>query len=118
TVLRNYQRDLLGLPSFWQTEYHVDDRAADGNIVYGPITQARKLPWLPKGVASIYLEENRVFPTSIDIEIAGHELQKLMETWLNNFVVGTSETYNISFFLLHISSWYKHDIAYDRLFLI
>lgn len=118
TVLRNYQRDLLGLPSFWQTEYHVDDRAADGNIVYGPITQARKLPWLPKGVASIYLEENRVFPTSIDIEIAGHELQKLMETWLNNFVAGTSGPYNISFVQFLISGWDKRARAEDRLSLI
>lgn len=118
TVLREYQRDLLGLPSFWQTEYNVDDRADDGNIVYGPITQARKLPWLPKGVSSIYLEENRVFPTSIDLEIAGHRLQQLMETWLNPIVNGTSGPYNISFVQFLIKGWDKRARAEDRLSLI
>lgn len=118
TQLRNYQRELMGLPSFWFTEYNVDDRANDGNIVYGPITQARKLPWLPKGVAKIFVEENRVFPTSVDIEISGHELQKLMETWLNTFVNGTSGPYNMSFVNFLIQGWDRQARAEDRISLI
>lgn len=97
TRLQSLHRDNLGLPDFWPVRTDVDDRVADGNIVSAEITQARKLPWLPKNKQLIQPEERKIYPVSIDIEFLGHDLQKYEQSWLSRIVAGGSSPYKMAF---------------------
>lgn len=97
TRLNSLHRDLLGLPAFWPVRTDVDDRVADGNVVSAEVTQARKLPWLPKNKQLIQPEERRIFPVSIDIQFEGHDLQKMEQSWLSRIVAGGSQPYKMPF---------------------
>lgn len=82
--IRSLHRDLLGLPSHWRIQTNVSDSAGDGSIVTGEISQARKLPWLPKNNQSIQAEKRKVFPVHIDIEFAGYWLQKIETNFIGD----------------------------------
>lgn len=97
TEVRSLHRDLLGLPAFWNIRTNVDDKVADGNIVSGEISQARKLPWLPKNKQLIQPEESRIFPVHIDIEHQGYWLQQIEASWLNFMNKEGSQPYKMSF---------------------
>jgi len=103
TEVRSLHRDLLGLPAFWNIRTNVDDKVADGNIVSGEISQARKLPWLPKHKQLIQPEESRIFPVHIDIEHQGYWLQQIEASWLNFLNREGSQPFKASFvqFLLN-----------------
>lgn len=97
TEVNSLFRDLLGLPAHWNIRTKVDDMVADGNIVSGEISQARKLGWLPKNKQLIKPEESKVFPVHIDIEHQGYYLQQIETSWLNMFNKEGSQAYKMSF---------------------
>ena len=70
--LNSLERDNFGLPSFWNIRTNVDDKVADGNIVSGEISQARKKAWLPKNNQLIQPEESKIYPVQIDAEFQGY----------------------------------------------
>jgi len=115
TRLNSLHRDNLGLPSFWPVRTDVDDRVADGNIVSAEITQARKLPWLPKNKQLIQPEERKIFPVSIDIEFSGHELQRYEQSWLSSIVQGGSQPYKMPFVQYLVSELDKKARTEDRM---
>lgn len=113
--LKSLQRDKFGLPSYWPTRTKVDDRVADGTIATAEITQARKLPWLPKNKQVIKAEEGQVFPVQIDIEFVGHYLQKIEASWLNKFNKEGSQPYKNSFVKFLVSELDKKARQEDRI---
>lgn len=112
--LRSLQRDKFGLPTFWQTRTKVDDRVADGTIATAEITQARKLPWLPKNKQVIKAEEGKVFPVQIDIEFVGYYLQNIERSWLNKMNKEGSQPYKDSFVRYLVSELDKKAREEDR----
>ena len=95
--VKSLHRDMLRLPSYFRMRSNVDDRVADGNIVSAEITQARKLPWLPKNNQLIQPEEGKVFPVNIDIAFKGYELQKIETSWLNGWNREGTNPYKLGF---------------------
>ena len=95
--LNDLNRDNFGLPTFWPKRLNVDDRVSDGFIATAEITQARKLPWLPKNKQKITAEEGRIFPVQIDAEFIGFNLQKMESSWLNKWNKEGSQAYKVSF---------------------
>lgn len=81
--VRSLIRDNFGLPAFWPKRLNVDDRVSDATIVTAEVTQARKLPWLPKNKQRIEAEEGKIYPVQIDAEWIGFNLQKMESSWLN-----------------------------------
>lgn len=112
--LRSLHRDNFQLPSFWPRRTDVDDQVADGHIVSDEITQARKLPWLPKNKQLIQAETRKVFPVSIDMEFLGHQLQRYEQSWLNMIVGGGSSPYKIAFVEFLANEFDKKARAEDR----
>lgn len=114
TSLTSLTRDSYGLPSFWTTRTKVDDKVADGNIATAEISQARKLPWLPKNKQTIQAEEGQIFPINIDIEYVGYFLQKIEASWLNMMNKEGSQPYKDSFVRFLVSEIDKKARIEDR----
>ena len=109
------QRDNFGLPTFWPKKTKVDDRVADASIVTAEISQARKLPWLPKNKQMIQPEEGKIFPIQIDIEFVGYYLQKIEASWLNMMNKEGSQAYKMSFVKFLVSELDKKARVEDRI---
>ena len=114
TKLTSLTRDTNALPDFWPTRSRVDDRVADGNIATAEISQARKLPWLPKNRQVIKAEEGQIFPIQIDIEYLGFFLQKIETSWLNMMNKEGSQPYKDSFVKYLLSEIDKKARIEDR----
>lgn len=109
------QRDNFGLPTFWPKRTKVDDRVADASIGTAEISQARKLPWLPKNKQMIQPEEGKIFPIQIDIEFVGYYLQKIEASWLNMMNKEGSQPYKMSFVKFLVSELDKKARVEDRI---
>lgn len=114
TALKSLTRDSYGLPTFWPTRTKVDDKVADGSIATAEISQARKLPWLPKNKQTIQAEEGQIFPINIDIEYVGYFLQKIEASWLNMMNKEGSQPYKDSFVKYLVSEIDKKARIEDR----
>jgi len=114
TEVNSLHRDLLGLPGFWNIRTNVDDKVADGNIVSGEISQARKLTWLAKNKQLIQPEESKIFPVNIDIEHQGYYLQQIEASWLNSWNREGSQPYKMSFVRFLLSELDKKARQEDR----
>jgi hypothetical protein len=114
TELQSLTRDNYGLPSFWPTRTKVEDIIADASIATAEITQARKLPWLPKNKQTIQPEEGKIFPIQIDAEFIGFRLQKIEASWLNMMNKEGSQPYKESFVRYLVSELSKKARIEDR----
>jgi hypothetical protein len=114
TELQSLTRDIKGLPSFWPTRTKVEDIIADASIATAEITQARKLPWLPKNKQLIQPEEGKIFPIQIDAEFVGFRLQKIEASWLNMMNKEGSQPYKESFVRYLVSEISKKARIEDR----
>lgn len=88
------------LPAFWTTVSNIQDQVAYTKAFTGEVTQARKKKWLPKGNFEFQPEIAKVYPIQIDIEIAGHELQAMETSWMNNLAMVSkdgSQAFKMSF---------------------
>ena len=113
--IKSLHRDNFGLPTFWPKRLNVDDKVSDGTIVSAEITQARKLPWLPKNKQLIQPEEGQIFPVQIDIEFVGYYLQKMEASWLNKWNKEGSQPYKESFVRFLVSELDKKARVEDRI---
>ena len=113
--LKSLHRDNFGLPAFWQKRTKVDDKVADATIATAEISQARKLPWLPKNRQIIRPEEGQIFPIQIDIEYVGYFLQKIEASWLNMMNKEGSQPYKTSFVRFLVSEIDKKARQEDRI---
>ncbi|WP_051234467.1 hypothetical protein [Flavobacterium denitrificans] len=113
--LKSLHRDNFGLPSFWPKRTKVDDKVADATIATAEISQARKLPWLPKNRQTIKPEEGQIFPIQIDIEYVGFYLQKIEASWLNMMNKEGSQPYKNSFVRFLVSEIDKKARQEDRI---
>jgi len=113
--LQSLTRDSYGLPTFWPTRTKVDDKVADGSIATAEISQARKLPWLPKNRQTIQAEQGQIFPIQIDIEFVGYFLQKIEASWLNMMNKEGSQPYKESFVKFLVSEIDKKARIEDRI---
>ena len=114
TELKSLQRDKFGLPDFWPTRTKVDDLVADASIATAEVSQARKLPWLPKNKQTIQAEEGKIFPIQIDAEFIGFRLQKIEASWLNMMNKEGSQPYKESFVKFLVSEIDKKARTEDR----
>jgi hypothetical protein len=114
TELKSLTRDTYGLPTFWPTRTKVDDLIADASIATAEISQARKLPWLPKNKQTIQPEEGKIFPIQIDAEFIGFRLQKMEASWLNMMNKEGSQPYKESFVRYLVSEIDKKARIEDR----
>ena len=112
--LNSLERDNFGLPSFWTVRTNVDDKVADGNIVSGEVSQARKKGWLPKGKQLIQPEESQIFPVQIDLEFLGYTLQELLTSWISTYNKEGSQAYKMSFVRYLITELMKKARQEDR----
>lgn len=113
-AIKSLHRDTFGLPTFWPKRTKVDDKVSDGSIATAEITQARKLPWLPKNKQTIQAEEGQIFPVQIDIEFVGYYLQKIEASWLNFMNKEGSQPYKDSFVRFLVSELDKKARVEDR----
>ena len=113
--LKSLHRDNFGLPAFWNKRTKVDDKVADATIATAEISQARKLPWLPKNRQIIKPEEGQIFPIQIDIEYVGYFLQKIEASWLNMMNKEGSHPYKTSFVRFLVSEIDKKARQEDRI---
>ena len=113
--LKSLHRDNFGLPAFWNKRTKVDDKVADATIATAEISQARKLPWLPKNRQIIKPEEGQIFPIQIDIEYVGYFLQKIEASWLNMMNREGSQPYKTSFVRFLVSEIDKKARQEDRI---
>lgn len=111
SLIRNFR----GLPSWWRVITNVDDKVANGKISTAEITQARKKGYLPKNVQSIQPEENQIFPVQVDMEFSGHELQRLLTSWLAQYNKEGSQAYKWSFVRFLIEDIDKRARLEDRI---
>ena len=114
TELKSLTRDKFGLPEFWPTRTKVDDLVADASIATAEVSQARKLPWLPKNKQTIQAEEGKIFPIQIDTEFIGFRLQKMEASWLNMMNKEGSQPYKESFVKYLVSEIDKKARIEDR----
>jgi hypothetical protein len=112
--LKSLQRDKFGLPDFWPTRTKVSDLVADASIATAEVSQARKLPWLPKNKQTIQAEEGKIFPIQIDAEFIGFHLQKMEASWLNMMNKEGSQPYKESFVKFLVSEIDKKARQEDR----
>lgn len=112
--IKSLIRDNFGLPSFWPKRLNVDDRVSDGTIVTAEITQARKLPWLPKNKQRIEAEEGKIYPVQIDAEWLGFTLQKMESSWLNFLNKEGSQPGKMSFIRFLLTELDKRARIEDR----
>lgn len=113
--LKSLHRDNFGLPAFWPKRTKVDDKVSDGTIATAEISQARKLPWLPKNKQKIQAEEGQIFPVQIDVEFVGYFLQKIEASWLNMMNKEGSQPYKHSFVKFLVSEIDKKARQEDRI---
>lgn len=114
-AIKSLHRDTFGLPEFWPKRTKVDHKIADATISTAEITQARKLPWLPKNKQKIQAEEGQIFPVQIDIEFVGFYLQKIEASWLNMMNKEGSQPYKESFVRFLVSELDKQARTEDRI---
>jgi hypothetical protein len=114
-AVKSLQRDTFGLPAFWPKKTKVDDKVSDATIATAEISQARKLPWLPKNKQTIKAEEGQIFPIQIDIEFVGYYLQKIEASWLNFMNKEGSQPYKTSFVKFLVSEIDKKARVEDRI---
>ncbi|OJX55544.1 MAG: hypothetical protein BGO88_04840 [Flavobacterium sp. 38-13] len=114
-AIKSLHRDTFGLPEFWPKKTKVDHKIADATISTAEITQARKLPWLPKNKQKIQAEEGQIFPVQIDIEYVGYYLQKIEASWLNMMNKEGSQPYKESFVRFLVSELDKQARTEDRI---
>lgn len=107
-------RDNFGLPAFWPKRLKVDDRVSTATIVTAEVTQARKLPWLPKNKQRIEAEEGKIYPVQIDAEWIGFDLQKMESSWLNFLNQEGSQPGKMSFVRFLLSELDKRARIEDR----
>lgn len=84
--IKSLHRDNFGLPSFWPKRFNVVDIVASGSIVTAEVSQARKLPWLPKNRQLIKPEEGKIYPVQIDLEYVGYFLQQMEASWIGKLI--------------------------------
>lgn len=113
--IKSLHRDNFGLPEFWPKKLKVDDQIASGTIVTAEVSQARKLPWLPKNKQKIDAEVGKIFPIQIDIEYVGAFLQKIESSWLNMMNKEGSQPYKESFVRFLVSEIDKKARVEDRI---
>lgn len=114
-MIKSLHRDNFGLPSAWGKTFNVVDRITTGSITTADISQARKLPWLPKNKQSIQAEEGKIFPISIDIEYAGHLLSQIEASWLASFNTEGSQYDKMTFVRFLLSELDKKARLEDRI---
>lgn len=114
-AIKSLHRDTFGLPEFWPKKIKVDHKVADATISTAEISQARKLPWLPKNKQKIQAEEGQIFPVQIDIEYVGYYLQKIESSWLNMMNKEGSQPYKESFVRFLVSELDKQARTEDRI---
>jgi|AntRauTorckE5430_2_1112549.scaffolds.fasta_scaffold00730_8 hypothetical protein len=116
STIESLHRDMIELPSFWQTRFGVKDRISDGKIVSDEITQARKLPWLAKNNQRIQPETREIFDVSIDLEWVGDDLQKYEKSWLQGIMSMEGSTpYKMTFVQFLVTELMKKAKAEDRM---
>lgn len=115
TFIKSLHRDNFGLPAMWGKTFNVVDKISTGSITTAEITQARKLPWLPKNKQSIQAEEGRIFPISIDIEYAGHLLSQIEASWLASMNQEGSQYDKMTFVRFLLSELDKKARLEDRI---
>lgn len=113
--IKSLIRDNFGLPAFWPKRFGVHDRVTSASIVTGPVTQARKLPWLANNKQKIEAEVGYIYPAQIDAEWEGHNLQKIETSWLNSFNREGSQAYKMSFVRFLVGELMKQARIEDRI---
>lgn len=113
--VKSLHRDTFGLPTFWPKRTKVEDTIATGTIATAEISQARKLPWLPKNKQLIKPEEGKIYPVQIDIEFVGYFLQQIEASWLNFMNKEGSQPYKDSFVKFLVSEIDKRARLEDRI---
>ncbi|MEI6865801.1 hypothetical protein [Flavicella sp.] len=113
--LQSLHRDNFGLPSHWKRTVNVVDRIVSGTIVTGPITQGRKLAWLPKNKQAIQAEEGKVYPISIDAEFIGHLLSVIEASWVSEYNKEGSQAYKLTFVRFLLQEIDKQARTEDRI---
>lgn len=113
--LKSLERDLFDLPGFIKKKINVADKMVTASVVTAEITQARKLPWLPKNNHHIEPEEGQVYPIQIDIEYVGYWLQQIEASWLNSFNKEGSQPYKNSFVVFLVNEIRKKQRVEDRM---
>lgn len=115
-TVESLHRDMIELPAFWPRRLGVSDRITDGRIMSDEITQARKLPWLPKNKQRIQPETRQIFDVSIDLQWTGHELQAIEKSWLNTlFNREGSSPYKMTFVQFLVTELMKKAKVEDRI---
>lgn len=113
--IRSLHRDNFGLPAFWPKRFNVVDIIASGTIVTAEVSQARKLPWLPKNKQLIKPEEGKIYPVQIDLEYVGFFLQQIEASWLNMMNKEGSQPYKEHFVRFLVSEIDKKARVEDRI---
>jgi len=114
-VIKSLHRDNFGLPAHWKKKTNVVDRINSGSIATAEISQARKLPWLPKNKQTIQSEEGKIYPISIDIEFLGHFLSEIEASWLSNYNKEGSQAYKLTFVRFLVAELDKRARLEDRI---
>ncbi|MGJ8760376.1 MAG: hypothetical protein ACSHXA_07500 [Polaribacter sp.] len=114
-VIKSLHRDNFGLPAHWKKKTNVVDRINSGSIATAEISQARKLPWLPKNKQTIQAEEGKIYPISIDIEFLGHFLSDIEASWLSNYNKEGSQAYKLTFVRFLVAELDKRARLEDRI---
>lgn len=115
TMVQSLIRDRFGLPEHWDKRTNITDEIADASIVTAEVSQARKLPWLPKNKQKIQPETGKVFPVQIDIEFVGKQLQDYEASWMSMWVGGGSQPYKDSFVMFLVSELTAQARIEDRI---
>ncbi len=108
-------RDNYGLPAHWKKQMGVDSEITRATISTAEVTQARKLNWLPKNKQLIEPESGRIYPTQIDLEWIGYDLQKMEDSWLNFLNKEGTQPYKMSFVNFLVSEIMKQARIEDRI---
>lgn len=114
-VILSLERDNFDLPPFWDKKTNVSDETSEASVVTAEITQARKLPWLPKNKHHIEGEIGKVFPIQIDIQYVGFYLQRIETSWVNFMNKEGSQPYKMSFVAFLVNEIRKVQRVEDRI---
>lgn len=106
------------LPAIWPTVTGVSDRVKSAQMVVGEVTQPRKAKWSPKGDAKIKPETMYVQPAQIDLQFNYWEMQKIENSWLQNFNKEGSQAYKMTFIEFLLTEFTKKARAEDANVLI
>lgn len=111
-------RDYRGLPAHWSVISNVDDEITYAAMLTGEVTQARKKGWLPKNKNKFLPMKGKVYPTQIDLEWEGSELQKIETSWMNKFNQEGSQFAKMSFVRMLLVSILEKAREEDKIALI